>query len=202
MTAQLTHWIAGHGLVAVFVLMAVDAVLPTGGEVIMLFGGALAAGAIAGHDGPSLAAIITAGTLGYLTGSLAGWAIGRAGGRPLIERHGRWLHLGPERFARAERWFERYGWEFVLFGRVVPLVRSFVSIPAGVLEFPLVPYLLLSGLASLVWCAAFGIAGYSLGSQWDSVHNAFRYADYVVVAAIVLLAAALVYRLRAGRVTP
>ena len=81
MTAQLTHWIAAHGLVAVFVLMAVDAVLPTGGEVVMLFGGALAAGAIAGHDGPSLAAVMTAGTLGYLAGSLAGWALGRAGGR-------------------------------------------------------------------------------------------------------------------------
>jgi membrane protein DedA with SNARE-associated domain len=201
MTAQLTQWIAAHGLVAVFVLMAVDAVLPTGGEVVMLFGGALAAGAIAGHDGPSLAAIVAAGTLGYLAGSLAGWVLGRVGGRALIERHGRWLHLDPERFARAERWFERYGWEFVLFGRIVPLVRSFVSIPAGVLEFPLVPYVLLSGLASLGWCAAFAIAGYSLGSHWDSVHHAFRYADYVVVAALVLLAAALVYRLRAGRVS-
>ena len=100
MTSHVTNWIADHGLVAVFVLMAVDAVLPAGGELVMLFAGALAAGAIAGHSGPSLAAVVATGTLGYLAGSLAGWAIGLAGGRPFIERHGRWLHIGPERFAR------------------------------------------------------------------------------------------------------
>src|SRR6185312_14008007 len=107
MTSQLTHWIADHGLLAVFVLMAIDAVLPAGGELVMLFAGALAAGAISGHTGPSLAAVIVAGALGYLTGSIGGWALGRRGGRALIERHGRWLHLGPERFARAEHWFAR-----------------------------------------------------------------------------------------------
>jgi membrane protein YqaA with SNARE-associated domain len=95
MTAHLTQWIAAHGLIAVFVLMAVDAVLPAGGELVMLFAGALAAGAIAGHHGPSLVVAILVGTLGYLAGSLAGWALGRAGGRALVERHGRWLHLGP-----------------------------------------------------------------------------------------------------------
>ena len=137
MTAHLTNWIADYGLVAVFVLMAVDAVLPAGGELVMLFAGALAAGAIAGHSGPSLVVAIAAGTLGYLAGSLAGWAIGRAGGRAFVERRGRWLHIGPERFERAERWFERYGSAFVFAGRLTPLVRSFVSIPAGVLEFPL-----------------------------------------------------------------
>jgi membrane protein DedA with SNARE-associated domain len=169
MTAQLTPWIADYGLVAVFVLMAVDAVLPAGGELVMLFAGALAAGAIAGHQGPSLVVVIAAGTLGYLTGSLAGWAVGRAGGRPFIERRGRWLHLGPERFARAEHWFGRYGSVFVFVGRLTPLVRSFVSIPSGVLEYPLGRYLVYSGAASLIWCAAFAILGHALGSNWDSV---------------------------------
>src|SRR3954452_23052651 len=124
MSSQMTNWIADHGLLAIFVLMAVDAVLPAGGELVMLFGGALAAGAIAGHENPSLVAVIAAGTLGYLAGSLRGWALGQAGGRQLIDRHGRWLHLGPQRFLRAERWFSRYGASFVLFGRLVPLVRS------------------------------------------------------------------------------
>ena len=169
MTSHLTQWIADYGLVAVFVLMAVDAVLPAGGELVMLFAGALAAGAIAGHAGPSLVAVIAAGTLGYLTGSLAGWAVGRSGGRPLIERRGRWLHLGPERFSRAEHWFARYGAAFVFVGRLVPLVRSFVSIPAGVLEFPLRRYAPLTAAASLIWCLAFGVAGHALGSNWDSV---------------------------------
>jgi membrane protein DedA with SNARE-associated domain len=198
MTAQLTSWIAAHGLLAVFALMAVDAVLPAGGELVMLFAGALAAGAIAGHDGPPLAVAVAAGTLGYLAGSLAGWAAGRVGGRALIERHGRWLHLGPERFARAERWFDRYGAAFVLLGRLTPLVRSFVSIPAGVLEFPFWRYMGLSALASLVWCLAFGIAGHALGTHWDSVHSAFRYADYAAVVAVVgVVAAVLARRARA-----
>jgi membrane protein DedA with SNARE-associated domain len=196
LTAHVTNWIAGHGLLAVFVLMALDAVLPTGGELVMLFGGALAAGAISGHHGPSLAAVVAAGTLGYLVGSLAGWAIGRAGGRAFVDRYGRWLHLGPDRFVRAERWFARYGAAFVFFGRLTPLVRSFVSIPAGVLEFPLGRYTVLSALASLVWCAAFAIAGHALGSNWDQVHHAFRYADYAAVAAVVALAAALLVRRR------
>jgi membrane protein DedA with SNARE-associated domain len=196
MTAHLTSWIADHGLVAVFVLMAVDAVLPAGGELVMLFAGALAAGAIAGHTGPALPSAVLAGTLGYLAGSLAGWGIGRAGGRAFVARRGRWLHIGPERFARAERWFGAYGSAFVLVGRLTPLVRSFVSIPAGVLEYPLGRYVVLSAIASLVWCLAFGVAGHALGSNWDQVHHAFRYADYAAIVAVVALAAALLVRRR------
>jgi len=194
MTSLVTNWIADHGLAAVFLLMAIDAVLPAGGELVMVFGGALAAGAIAGHHGPSLFAVIMAGTLGYLAGSCAGWVLGRRGGMLLIERHGRWLHLGPERFERAERWFERYGSAFVFFGRLMPLVRSFVSVPAGVLEFPFARYLPLTALASLIWCVAFGVAGYALGSNWEKVHEAFKYADYAAVAALVAIAAVLVRR--------
>jgi membrane protein DedA with SNARE-associated domain len=196
MTAHLTSWIADLGLAGIFALMAIDALLPAGGELIMLFAGALAAGAISGHPASSLAAAVAAGTLGYLTGSLAGWAIGRAGGRPFIDRHGRWLHLGPQRFRRAERWFARYGSAFVLFGRLTPLVRSFVSIPAGALEFSFIPYVLLTAIASLIWCAAFGIAGHALGSHWDSVHHAFRYADYAALALLVLIGTAVLVRSR------
>ena len=162
----------------------------------MLFAGALAAGAITGHPASSLVAAVLAGTLGYLTGSLAGWALGRAGGRPFIERHGRWLHLGPQRLRRAERWFGRYGSAFILFGRLTPLVRSFVSIPAGALGYPFPRYVGLTTVASLVWCASFGIAGHALGTHWDSVHHAFRYADY---AAVVLLAAAATLAVRSRR---
>lgn len=196
MTAHLTQWIADLGLAGVFALMAIDAVLPAGGELVMLFAGALAAGAIAGHPPSSLVAAIGAGTLGYLAGSIAGWAIGRIGGRPLVERHGRWLHLGPQRFRRAERWFARWGPAFVMFGRLTPLVRSFVSIPAGVLESPFVPYTALTALASLIWCTAFGIAGHALGANWDSVHHAFRYADYAAVALVAGLAVAWLARQR------
>jgi membrane protein DedA with SNARE-associated domain len=201
MTTQLTNWIADHGLIAVFALMAVDALLPAGGELVMLFAGALAAGAIPGHSGPGLAVAVVVGTLGYLAGSLVGWAIGRTGGHAFIERRGKWLHIGPERFARAERWFERYGAAFVFLGRLTPLIRSFVSIPAGVLEFPLGRYVLLSAGASLVWCAAFGIAGHALGANWDEVHHAFKYADYAAVAAVLAVIALLLVRVRRSAVS-
>ena len=210
MTAQVTDWIAAHGIAAVFVLMAIDAVFPAGGEVVMLFAGAIAAGAVGdgrltvlGHTLSSglesYLAVVAAGTLGYTAGALIGWGIGLRGGRELIERHGSKLHLGPERFARAERWFERFGPAAVFLGRLTPLVRSFVSIPAGVLEFPLARYTALTAAASLIWCVAFATAGHALGANWDSVHHAFRYVDAAAVA-LVLVAIAVFARRRG--VTP
>jgi membrane protein DedA with SNARE-associated domain len=86
----------------------------------------------------------------------------------------------------------------VFFGRLTPLLRSFVSIPAGVLEFPLGRYVGLSALASLIWCVAFGIAGHALGTHWDAVHHAFRYADYAAVLVVVALVVAQLVRRRAS----
>jgi membrane protein DedA with SNARE-associated domain len=141
--------------------MAVDALLPAGGELIMLYAGALGAGAIAGQHATLFGAHLSTGiesylvlsligALGYLAGSLIGWGIGVHGGRPLIERHGRWLHLSPRTFRRAEKWFERFGHRAVFFGRLTPVVRSFISIPAGALGSPLGPYAALTVAASLI----------------------------------------------------
>jgi membrane protein DedA with SNARE-associated domain len=191
----------------------VDAVLPAGGELVMLFAGALAAGAVSdsrvtlfGHalstGLESYLVLVAAGTLGYVFGSLAGWEIGRRGGRELIDRHGRKLHLGPDRFARAERWFARFGTAAVFLGRLTPLVRSFVSIPAGVLRFPFGPYLTLTSAASLLWAIAFAGAGWALGDRWEQVHHAFRYADYLAVLAILVVAAVVLRRTLTGRAGP
>ena len=197
-SGSITSQIADHGVYAVFLLMLVDAVLPAASELVMVYAGALAAGAFAGSvvvfgadSGKGLGAyvvMVLAGTLGYTVGSIAGWAIGLYGGRPFLERRGRLFHLPPEKLDRAERWFERWGDWAVLVGRITPLARSFVSIPAGVLEFPLGRYTVLTAAASLIWCLAFGVAGHALGSSWDSVHHAFRYADYVAVMAVVAAA--------------
>jgi membrane protein DedA with SNARE-associated domain len=197
LTSQLTGWVGQHGVYAVFVLMAIDAVLPVGGELVMLYAGALAAGAIVGHHpmlfGTTLqtgaeayVVLALAGTLGYLVGALAGWAIGRLGGRALLERHGRWLHLGPANLQRAEDWFERRGSLAVFLGRLTPLVRSFVSIPAGVLRSPLPSYTLLTLLGSAIWCFGFAGAGWALGSGYEKVHHAFRYVDVLLVVAILI----------------
>lgn len=180
MTSTLQTLLLDHGALAVFVVMAVDAVLPVGGELTMLLAGALAAGAfgVPAHDAPvEYVWLASAGTLGYLAGSLGGWWVGLRGGRGLIERRGRWLHLGPERFARAEAWFDRYGRLAVFFGRLTPLVRSFVSIPAGVLRAPLLPYLALTALASAIWCFGFAGAGWALGDQYQQIHHGMRYVE-------------------------
>jgi membrane protein DedA with SNARE-associated domain len=195
-TGQLTSWIGHHGAYAVFAIMAVDALLPVGGELTMLFAGALAAGAIAGEHPvlfghelqtgvESYLVVAIAGTLGYLVGSLVGWAIGRWGGRTLLERHGRWLHLKPENLERAERWFDRHGRAAVFLGRLTPVVRSFISIPAGTLESPIRPYTLLTLAGSAIWCFGFAGAGWALGSSYERVHHAFRYLDVLAVAGAV-----------------
>jgi membrane protein DedA with SNARE-associated domain len=210
MTAQLTQWIADLGLAGVFGLMAVDAVLPAGGELVMLFAGALAAGAVSdgrlsllGHTLStgleSYLVLVAAGTLGYVAGAVVGWAIGVRGGRGLIDRHGGKLHLGPARFARAERWFARFGPASVFLGRLTPLVRSFVSIPAGVLRFPFWPYLALTFAASLLWAVAFAAAGWALGGNWEQVDHAFRYADYAVVLALAVIVVLALRRVRLPR---
>ena len=134
MTETITSAIGDYGLYAVFGLMLVDAVFPAASELVMLYAGAVAAGAFAGHTvtlfGTEIestlwayVAMAAAGTLGYLIGSLIGWAIGFYGGRPFLERRGSWVHLTPERLDRAEAWFARYGDWAVLLGRVMPVVR-------------------------------------------------------------------------------
>jgi membrane protein DedA with SNARE-associated domain len=205
----MTSWIGHHGFYAVFALMAIDALLPVGGELTMLYAGAVAAGAIAGQHPllfghvlstglESYIVLALGGTLGYLVGSLIGWAIGRWGGRSLLDRHGRWLHLPPERVERAERWFDRYGVWAVFLGRLTPLVRSFISVTAGVFETPIVPFTLATLAGSAIWCFAFAGAGWALGSSYDSVHHAFRYVDVLVVVLAVAAAAALSWGARRG----
>jgi membrane protein DedA with SNARE-associated domain len=212
-TSSITSAIGDYGLYAVFLLMLVDAVLPAASELVMLYAGAVAAGALAGHDvtlfgseiqstGWAYLAMATAGTIGYTLGSMLGWGIGRIGGRPFLERHGRWVHVTPERLTRAETWFDRYGDAAVLISRVVPVVRSFISIPAGVLEMPLGRFTLLSFLGTIPWCFGFAGAGIALGSGWERFHEGWRYADYVVVGLAVvgaLLIAARIVQRRARR---
>jgi membrane protein DedA with SNARE-associated domain len=192
----ITSTIGDYGLYAVFWLMFIDAVLPAASELVMVYGGALAAGAFANQEvtlfgrtidegWPAYFAVALAGTIGYTLGAMVGWAIGIYGGRPYLERHGKWLHLNQEKLDRAERWFQRWEDWAVFLGRLTPVVRSFVSVPAGVFEAPFVRYTLLTLLGSAIWCFAFAGAGFAAGEAWEDFHHAFRYVEYVVAAAIV-----------------
>jgi membrane protein DedA with SNARE-associated domain len=212
LTDALTTAIGNHGLYAVFLLSALDAVLPAASEVVMIYAGAVASGAFAGQDvvlfghtipsgARSYVAMALAGALGYTFGAIVGWGIGLYGGRPYLERHGRWLHLDAGKLERAERWFERWEDWAVFLGRLVPVVRSFISIPAGVLEVRLVRYTVLTFAGAAIWCFAFAGAGYAAGASWESLHHAFDYVDYLVLAAAVAVAVWLVLRrLRRRRV--
>lgn len=201
-SGSVTSFVGDHGVYAVFLLMAIDAVFPAASELVMVYAGALASGAFAsqhvvlfGHQIESgFGAYVTmslSGTLGYLVGAIVGWAIGIYGGRPLVERRGRLLHLGPERFAQAERWFDRHDRWAVLLGRVTPVVRSFVSIPAGIFEMPLAPYTLFTLIGSALWAFAFAAIGYAVGSNYERFHHFF---DIALVAGAALLVLYLVVR--------
>lgn len=208
LSSSLTDQIASHGAYAVFLLMMIDAVFPAASELVMLYAGAVAAGVFSsashvslfgakiGFGAGAFVVMALAGTLGYWVGSLIGWAIGYYGGRPLLERRGRWLHLSSERLDRAEKWFERWGNLGVFLGRITPVIRSFVSIPAGVFEMPLVPYSVLTLLGSAIWAFAIAGAGYGLGSSYERFHHDFRYAEYAVAAGVLLLVAYVIYRVR------
>jgi membrane protein DedA with SNARE-associated domain len=206
----LTSAVGDYGLYAVFLLMFVDAVLPAASELVMVYGGAVASGAFVGRDVvlfgweiPSgfwaFLAIALAGAIGYTLGSIAGWAIGLYGGRPYVERHGRWLHLNAAKLDKADRWFERWGDAFVFFGRVTPVLRSFVAVPAGIGRMPLGRYTLLTFPGSALWCFAFAGIGWALGSNWERFHHAFRFADYAVIGLVLAGVLVLLVRVRARR---
>ena len=201
-SGSVTSFVGDHGVYAVFLLMAIDAVFPAASELVMVYAGALASGAFAsqqvvlfGHEIESgLGAYVTmslSGTLGYLVGAIVGWAIGLYGGRPLVDKRGRLLHLGPERFDRAVRWVDRHDRWAVLLGRVTPVVRSFVSIPAGIFEMPLAPYTLFTLIGSALWAFAFAAIGYAVGSNYERFHHFF---DIALVAGAALLVLYLVVR--------
>jgi membrane protein DedA with SNARE-associated domain len=201
LTEALTSAIGDHGLYAVFVLMVVDAVLPVASELIMVYGGAVAAGAFAGQGVVffgeriesgfwAFVAMSMAGVLGNTLGSVLGWAIGLYGGRPFLERRGRWFHIGPERLERADHWFERFGDATVFVGRVTPVVRSFVSIPAGVARMRLGRFTVLTFLGCVPWCFGLAGVGYGFGRNYERFHDAWHYVDYAIGA---LILAALVY---------
>ncbi len=187
------NFLADWGYLAVFVLSFVSSMgLPVGAEVALIYGGVLASGQVTtGHHQLSLALVIVVAVLAEVLGSLAGYLIGYFGGRPLVDRVGKYVLLTHKDLDRAEAWFNRRGEPFVLFGRFVPLLRSFVSFAAGLAEMALAKFLVFTVIGCAVWCTALVSLGYSLGSSYNHVLKAFSDAGYVaavlVVVAVVIL---------------
>ena len=211
MSSSVESFLAHNGLWAIFILMAVDAVFPAASELVMVYGGALASGALVheldvlGHPTTgfwAFAAVVAAGTLGYLVGAIAGWAIGFYGGRPLLEQRGRWFHLSSDKLDRAERWFDRWDDLAALVGRVTPVIRSFISIPAGIFEMPFWRYTALTAIGSAIWAFAFAGIGWAAGRSYERFHHDFGYVEYAVVVLVLVLLALWIYRrVRASRLS-
>jgi membrane protein DedA with SNARE-associated domain len=184
-----TRLIGDYGYLAVFVLMVLEsACVPIPSEVTMLFGGALASASFAGAGEPlNLFWVALVGTLGNLIGSwLAYWA-GAAGGRPLVERFGRYLLILPHEVDRAHAWFERRGELTVFVSRLLPVIRTFISLPAGVARMPFWRFTIYTVLGCLPWTFALAWLGYVLGENWTEVEAVLRPIAWAIALAVVAL---------------
>ncbi len=212
-SGSITTAVGNHGIYAVFGLLVVAAVVPVASELVMLYAGAVAGGAFAGVAvhvfGTTVHSHVwgyvwmaLAGMLGNVVGAAAGWWVGVLGGRPLLHRYGRYVHVSDAKLARAERWFDRFDDWAVPVGLATPVVRSFVAIPAGIVRVPFRKFVGLALLGSAAFCFGLAAAGWALGRAYTHAHHDLRYADYAIGAGLVALAAYLLYRwVRAARVT-
>ncbi len=200
---ETSHFVREAGLPGIFALMAISsACIPIPSEVVMLFAGFAVAnpGQSASHHHLTMLGIVLAGLAGTMLGSWIAYAIGRGGRLELFERHGARFHMGPAQIERGDQWFRRHGEMAVLVGRVIPVVRAFVSLPAGVAKMPIGRFTLFSLLGAIPWVLGLALAGHALGGNWTSVRKGFEYVDYVIVVlAVVGIVYAFVRRRKSRR---
>jgi membrane protein DedA with SNARE-associated domain len=197
------HFLATWGYLAVFLLSFISSMgLPVGAEVAIIYGGVLASGVAVPHESHhlNLIAVIAVAAAAEILGSLAGYLIGYFGGRPLVDKVGKYVLLTHKDLDRAEAWFARRGEPVVLFGRFIPLLRSFVSLAAGLAEMAVVKFLAFTVIGCVVWCAVLTTIGYELAGSYRHILKGFSYAGYVLAALVVIAVVGLFFhRLRTMR---
>lgn len=194
------HFIGAYGYFAIFILMVGEsACIPIPSELTMPFGGALAAGAVAGIH-PSLALVIAVGVAGNVVGSYIAWAVGRYGGQGAWRRLTKFAAGSDDGTARAQRWFDKYGARSVFIGRLLPVIRTFISLPAGFAKMTPVRFGLYTVAGCIPWIAGLAVAGYTAGANWHRVTGLVQGAGYIVGAlAILLVIAIAITMIRARR---
>jgi membrane protein DedA with SNARE-associated domain len=211
MSSSLNNFLLHYSYFAIFVLSFISSMgIPAGSEVAIIGGGALASGEV--HkllsDGQpsseyfhlSLLLVIVVAVAGEVLGSMVGYLIGLKGGRVAVDRWGKYLLLTHKDLDRAEAWFDRHGDPLVLFGRFIPLLRSFVSFAAGLAEMAFGKFLLFTVIGCTIWCTALSSLGYSIGGTYDNLQKKFSYATYVVAVLLVVAVAVLIWhRIRSMR---
>jgi membrane protein DedA with SNARE-associated domain len=186
------------GLPGVFLLMlAESACIPIPSEATMLF-----AGFNVSSGEYSLVAVTAVGVAGNLVGSWVAYALGYLGRVDLLERHGSKLHVKPAHLQWADRWFERYGGLTVFFSRMLPIIRTFISLPAGVAKMPFWRFSALTLAGCVPWVLLLAFIGKQAGDNWEKWKNDLHYVDYAVIAAIVVVIAYLIVRRRRGGTQP
>jgi membrane protein DedA with SNARE-associated domain len=196
------HFLESWGYLAVFVLSLISSTgIPVGAEAAVIFGGVLSSGQVSGEIHPlNLVLVIVAAMAAEVVGSYVGYFIGARGGRPLVDRLGKYVLLTHRDLDRAEAWFGRRGDALVLVGRFIPLLRSFVSLAAGLGEMAIATFTLFTLIGCAMWCTALAVLGYSLGSSYNHVLKDFSEAGYVAGAAfVVVVIGLLIHRFRAIR---
>jgi membrane protein DedA with SNARE-associated domain len=180
-------FIVDYGYLAIFILMlAESACIPVPSELTMLFGGAVAGGAVAGAH-LNLALAVAAGVAGNVAGSYLAWWAGRFGGQRAWRRWGRYILLRDDDIDRAQRWFDRHGAKAVFFGRLLPVIRTFISLPAGFADMRPARFGLYTVAGCIPWTLALGWAGYAVGANWQSIANAFHGPTYALAAITAVL---------------
>ena len=192
-TDTVQRLIADNGYLAVFLLMMLGSMcIPIPSEVVMAFAGALCAPAFAAsvlgspEAALSIGWVIAAGIAGSMVGSWLAYGLGAWGGRPAIDRWGRYLLLRPHEVDRAHAWFERRGEAVVFLGRLVPLIRAFVSLPAGVAKMDIRRFTLFTLFGVIPWCVGLAFAGKALGDQWKTLEKYFVPVSIAVAIALVI----------------
>ncbi len=178
------------GYWGVFIGMTLEsACIPLPSEVIMPL-----SGFVVYRGEMSLLGITIVGAVGNLIGSWIAYFVGLKGGRPFLEKYGKYVLISPKKLDMAHEWFDKYGHEAVLISRVLPIIRTFISLPAGIVEMDLKKFSIYTFLGSLPWCFVLAYIGFMLGPKWNIIEEYFHYMDIVVVIALVILAIYLVHK--------
>ena len=194
-------FLVSHAIYAIVIFGVLEAMcIPISSELTFLLGGAIASGGVAAGQHPSLALVIILGTLAELVGSYISYYVGRVGGKPLVRRWGRYVLVTEGDVARAERFLVGRGVWALPVARMLPFVRAFASIVAGLVDIPPLRFGVLSGIGTFVYVVVLSSIGYSLGSQWNKINHSLSLATYILVAVVVIaLIGFVIHRLREFR---
>jgi membrane protein DedA with SNARE-associated domain len=198
----MTGFLESHAIYAIVIFGVLEAMcIPISSELTFLLGGAVASGALAGaHQHPSLALVIILGTLAEMVGSYIAYGVGRAGGHPLVHRFGKYILVTQSDVDRAERFLVGRGMWALPVARMLPVVRAFASIVAGIVDIPPVRFGILNLIGTAIYVTVLSSIGYSLGGEWQKFNKTFSDASYVLVALVVIaIVVYVIHRLREFR---